>query len=136
MSPRIDTPQASQAGLRPGRRVGDGGRAMSETTKPLAAQRDRLPDRREHALINFTTADGFRYSAELSVGRSKRRVENNRTILFSVDLLDQLAPNAAARGISTNSLARRIVETVFDEKMIDAVLDYADGVAEYRRGAA
>jgi hypothetical protein len=79
---------------------------------------------------------GFRYSVGLSVGRSKRRVENNRTILFSVDLLDQMAPSAAARGISTSSLARRIVETVFDEKMIDAVLDAPDGVAEYRRGAA
>jgi hypothetical protein len=38
---------------------------MSEATKPLAAQRERLPDRREHTVVNFTTADGFRYTAGL-----------------------------------------------------------------------
>jgi hypothetical protein len=38
---------------------------MSEATKPLAAKRERLPDRREHTLITFTTADGFRYAAGL-----------------------------------------------------------------------
>jgi YD repeat-containing protein len=38
---------------------------MSEAAMPLAARRERLPDRREHALINFTTADGFRYTAGL-----------------------------------------------------------------------
>jgi ribonucleoside-diphosphate reductase alpha chain len=40
-------------------------RPMSEAANPLAAKRERLPDRREHALINFTIADDFRYTAGL-----------------------------------------------------------------------
>jgi hypothetical protein len=38
---------------------------MSDTCTNRAAARDRLPDRREHTLVNFTTADGFRYTAGL-----------------------------------------------------------------------
>jgi hypothetical protein len=34
---------------------------MTEAVKPLPVARERLPNRREHVLINFTTADGFRY---------------------------------------------------------------------------
>ena len=37
--------------------------------------------------------------------------------------IDALRPYAARRGVSVNALARRIVETVVDEKMVDAVLD-------------
>jgi hypothetical protein len=39
---------------------------MIETIRPLAARRERFPDRREHVLVNLGTADGFRYSAALS----------------------------------------------------------------------
>jgi len=46
-----------------------------------------------------------------------------RTIVFPVDILDALRPHAAKRGMHVNSLARRIVETVVDEKMVDALLD-------------
>jgi hypothetical protein len=38
---------------------------MSEAAKPPIAERERLPNRREHVLINFTTPDGFRYVAGL-----------------------------------------------------------------------
>ncbi len=38
---------------------------MSETAKPLSVRRERLPDRREHTVVSFTTADGFRYTAGL-----------------------------------------------------------------------
>jgi hypothetical protein len=38
---------------------------MSEAAKPHAARRERLPDRREHVVVNFTSADGFRYTAGL-----------------------------------------------------------------------
>jgi len=48
---------------------------MSEAAKSLAAQRDRLPDRRAHALINFTTSDGFRYIAGLGYFEDGRLAE-------------------------------------------------------------
>jgi hypothetical protein len=38
---------------------------MSEAALSRPAARERLPRRREHILINFTTADGFRYNAGL-----------------------------------------------------------------------
>jgi hypothetical protein len=38
---------------------------MSDACTDRAAARDRLPDRREHTLVNFTTSDGFRYTAGL-----------------------------------------------------------------------
>jgi hypothetical protein len=36
---------------------------MSEARQP--APRERLPDRREHVVVNVTTADGFRYTGGL-----------------------------------------------------------------------
>ena len=48
---------------------------MSETAKAFAAERERLPERREHALINFTTADGFRYTAGLGYFEDGRLAE-------------------------------------------------------------
>jgi hypothetical protein len=48
---------------------------MSETAKPLADQRERLPDRRVHAYINFTTADGFKYTAGLGYFEDGRLAE-------------------------------------------------------------
>jgi ribonucleoside-diphosphate reductase alpha chain len=38
---------------------------MRETATSQLAARQRLPDRREHTLIDFTTVDGFRYTAGL-----------------------------------------------------------------------
>jgi hypothetical protein len=38
---------------------------MSDACTNQTAARGRLPDRREHTLVNFTTADGFRYTAGL-----------------------------------------------------------------------
>jgi len=64
---------------------------------------------------------------EHSAGRPKRAPrpieELCRTVLFPIDVLDSLGPHAAKRNIHPNHLARLIVETVVDEKMIDAVLD-------------
>lgn len=65
---------------------------------------------------------------EHSAGRSKRRAsrpaeEMGRTVLFPRDILDQLGPHAAKRGIHPNSLARLIVSTVVDEGLIDSVMD-------------
>lgn len=49
--------------------------------------------------------------------------QNGRTIVFPVDLLDRLRPHADRRGITVNALARRIIDTVADDDLIDAILD-------------
>ncbi len=46
-----------------------------------------------------------------------------RTIVVPNDILGALNEPAARRGISVNELARRILDTVAFEKMVDAVLD-------------
>jgi hypothetical protein len=48
---------------------------MSEAAKPLIAVRERLPDRRGHVLINFTTPDGFTYTAGLGYFEDGRLAE-------------------------------------------------------------
>lgn len=62
-------------------------------------------------------------------GERPRRVrpteEMGRTVVVSIDVLDALRPHAERRGLSVNALVRRIVETVADEAMVDAVLDDA-----------
>ena len=48
-----------------------------------------------------------------------------RAVLFDPRLLEQLRPHAIDREISPNELARRIVEAVAGDGLIDAVLDDA-----------
>ena len=78
---------------------------------------------------------------EHSAGRAKRRAvrpaeEHGRTVLFPIDVLDALSPHAARRGVHVNQLARRIVETVVDEGLVDSVLDdLADIAAMEERDA-
>lgn len=61
---------------------------------------------------------------ESCAGRRRRpAAAGNRTVLFPQDLLSSLGPHAARRGITPNELARRIVETVIDDGLIDSVLD-------------
>lgn len=72
---------------------------------------------------------------EHSAGRNKKRAirpaeEMGRTVLFPVDVLNQLGPHAAKRGIHPNSLARLIVATVVDDNLIDSVLDDMDDVED------
>jgi hypothetical protein len=38
---------------------------MSEAAKSPIIARERLPNRREHTVVNFTTTDGFTYTAGL-----------------------------------------------------------------------
>ncbi len=60
-------------------------------------------------------------------GRAIRRSEQEgRTVVFPAVTLDALAGHAAARRCSANELARRIVETVLHDNLIDAVLDDAE----------
>lgn len=47
----------------------------------------------------------------------------NRTVLFHREALDALRPFAAARDITPNELARRLVEAIVDDGLITAVLD-------------
>lgn len=57
--------------------------------------------------------------------RSKRPVEAlSRTIVVSRDVLDLLAPVAAQRGLTVNSLCREILGTVADDpSLIRDLLD-------------
>lgn len=71
---------------------------------------------------------------ECSAGRKRDRSERpseklGRTVVIPMDVLDQLTPHAARRGMHPNSLARLIITTVVDESMIDAVLDDAEDCA-------
>ena len=55
--------------------------------------------------------------------RQRKRSEVERTVVVPIVVLDRLASAANIRGISVNELVRRIVETVADEGIVDAVLD-------------
>jgi|SRR5579862_3751216 len=48
---------------------------MSDACTNQVAARDRLPDRREHTLVSFTTSDGFRYTAGLGYFEDGRLAE-------------------------------------------------------------
>lgn len=51
------------------------------------------------------------------------RAQNEKPVVFPVGLLQRLGRAAAGRGMTREALAIRIVETVVDDNMIDAVLD-------------
>jgi hypothetical protein len=73
---------------------------------------------------------------ELSAARSRRRPQSCRTVLIPVDVLASLSPHAAKRGIAPNELIRRLIEACIDDKIIDAVLDDAEQVAQYLAAGA
>lgn len=76
--------------------------------------------------IPETTVAALEHSAGRSRARARRPAEaNGRTILFSVDVLDSLRDHAGRRGVHVNTLVKRIVETVADEDLVDAILDDA-----------
>ena len=65
--------------------------------------------------------------ASATRSRARRPAEaNGRTVLFPVEILDRLRPHADRRGISANELARRIVDAVAEDNLIDAVLEDGD----------
>lgn len=72
----------------------------------------------------------------LEIGSSRPRREprdterTGRAVTVPIDVLDALGPHAARRCISVNHLARLILCAVVDDKMIDAVLDDADHLAD------
>lgn len=54
---------------------------------------------------------------------------DNASIAIDPELRMALRPHAIARDLSVTALARRIIETVAHEDMVDAVLDDGEGVA-------
>jgi hypothetical protein len=104
----------------------------SRTAAVQAMQRQGIADRKiaERIGINTSTVAALANSGRRADKRQRRPAEEHgRTVLFPVDILDALRPAAAARGITVNTLARRLVEAVIDDDLIDAVLDDGGGGA-------
>ena len=64
----------------------------------------------------------------LELGGAGRRAvrpseQHGRTVVLSIDVLDALRPAAERRKITVAELVRRIVATVADEGIVDAVMD-------------
>lgn len=72
-----------------------------------------------HALLNSGMRRGSSYYKRHGV----RPRPDHRTVVFEVETLSALALHAERRGISTNALVRRIVETVVESDLVDSVLD-------------
>lgn len=65
---------------------------------------------------------------ECSADRCRQLVaDGNRTVLFSGELIEDLRPHAAKRGLTVNRLVRLIVETAVDHDLITALLDDGNG---------
>lgn len=58
-------------------------------------------------------------------GRRQKRPSEAlaRTVVITTDVLSALRPHAAKRDITVNALVRRLIETIADEGMVDAILD-------------
>lgn len=57
--------------------------------------------------------------------------QHGRTIVFPIDVLEALRPYALRRQLTVNALARRLIETIADDGMVDAILD--DELTEHSR---
>ncbi len=55
--------------------------------------------------------------------RKRQADELQRTVRVDIDAIEQLRPAAEARGIQPNELIRRLVATIADEGLTDAILD-------------
>ena len=94
-------------------------------TKAVLALRSMGMNTRQIAVaigIDPKTVSALEASAVRSRKERPER-ERGRAILLPLDVFIGLGPAAAKRNISPAALARLIVETVVDEKMIEAVLD-------------
>jgi hypothetical protein len=89
---------------------------------------------KSNAEISSLTGIGGKVVSRLVVRRPMRRPRSaephGRIVLFLAEVLDELKPHAARRGITANELARRIVEIAAGENMIDAILDDGHEVQE------
>ena len=76
--------------------------------------------------ISSSAVSALRCYAVRRSGSFSPASELTNAVLVSDETLFALAPHAARRKTNVRDLARRIIETVVDDKMVDAVLD--DGV--------
>lgn len=61
---------------------------------------------------------------ETSARRTKQLIADGyRNVLFDGDTMRRLQPHAARRQITVAELARRIIDTALDDKLIDSLLD-------------
>ena len=97
--------------------------SRTDAVLALRAQRASTAEIARRLAIEPKTVTALEHSAGRRQRAPRPAEEMGRTIVFPVDILDSLSPHAAKRGVHVNSLARRIVETVVDENMVDAVLD-------------
>lgn len=97
----------------------------TRTAAVLALRDQKLTTRQIAKRIGITVSavTGIEHSAGRPTRKPRPAEQMGRTVLFPVDVLACLGPHAAKRGIHVNQLARRIVETVADENIVDAVLD-------------
>ena len=96
----------------------------SRTEAMFALRRQGKTDRQIAAAmgVSVKTLSALAQSADRK--RAPRPAEDmGRTVVVPIGVLDALKPHAERRNLSVNALVRRIVETVADEGMIDAVLD-------------
>lgn len=59
-------------------------------------------------------------------GTNKPYDGNARTVVIEASALDALEPAAVRRGLSVNALVRRLIYTIIDDDMVDAILDDGD----------
>ena len=97
--------------------------SRTDAVVALRAQRVSTAEIARRLNIEPKTVSALEHSAGRRARAPRPAEEMGRTVVFPVDILDALLPHAAKRGVHVNSLARRIVETVVDENMVDAVLD-------------
>lgn len=82
--------------------------------------------------ISTGTISALEHSAARAKSRAKRPAEEHgRTIVFQVDVLDRLAPHAAKRGITVNSLVRKLIDTIADECLVDSVMDDLEEIGDF-----
>lgn len=80
--------------------------------------------------IETKTVTALEVSATRSRQRRSTEDPTGRLVLVPVDILNSMRRAASRRGLTPNQLARRIVEAVVDEGLIDAVLDDAEASCE------
>lgn len=78
--------------------------------------------------IQPKTVAALEVSATRSVQRRNTEEPTGRLVLVPVDVLNSMRRAAYRRGLTPNQLARRIVESVVDSGLIDAVLDDAEEI--------
>ena len=103
---------------------------FSRTEAMFALRRQGKTDREIAAALGVAlkTLSALEASAARKRGAAEpsargRTVEVGAAIYIPSEALKALRPHAERRNLSVNALVRRIVETVADEGMIDAVLD-------------